>query len=88
METLLLLPLTWIAIGLIIRIAETLTGDGTLLGFGCSGIILGALIWLLGLKIGVMWLLVIFVGLGVFVSMLTRRLLKKTERYKGDMNTY
>jgi len=88
MEALLLLPLSWVAIGLILVIAETLIGDGTLLGFGCSGIILGALIWLLNLKISVLWLLVIFVALGLFVSMLTRRLMKKTERHKGDINTY
>jgi membrane protein implicated in regulation of membrane protease activity len=88
MEVLLNSPLSWVAIGLIFVIAETLVGDGTLLSFGCSGIILGAMIWLLDLKLGVLWPLVIFVALSLLVSMLTRRLMKKTGRYKGDINTY
>ena len=88
MEALLNDPLTWAAIGLILVIAETISGEGSLLGFGLSGFILGFLIWLFGIDLSPLWLFTIFVAVGVLASILTRRFLAKTEKYKGDINTY
>ena len=81
-------PLTWTAIGIILLIAESLSGEGLLLAFGISGLVIALLLWVTGLQIGPLWLIVLFAVVGVIVSMATRRILQKTERLKDDINTF
>ena len=86
--TLLNNPLSWVVIGVILLIAEVFSGDGSLLAFSVSGLLVALIIWLTGMQPGPLWLVVIFTFIGVFTAMFTRRLLKKTEKYKDDINTF
>ena len=81
-------PLTWAATGIVLLIAESLSGEGYLLSFGISGLVVALVVWLTGVQVGVLWLMVLFAVLGVIISVVTRRILKKTERYNGDINTF
>ena len=81
-------PLAWVAIGIVLLIAESLSGEGSLLAFGISGLVVALVVWLTGLQAGPLWLIVLFTVIGVVVSMVTRRILKKTEHYKDDINTF
>ena len=81
-------PLTWAAIGIVLLIAESLSGEGSLLAFGISGLVVALVLWLTGLQVGALWLIVLFTVMGVIVSVVTRRILKKTEHYKDDINTF
>ena len=81
-------PLTWAAVGILLLIAESLSGEGSLLAFGFSGLLVALLLWLTGVHASPLWLLVIFAITGVVVSLVTRRILKRTENYKDDINTF
>jgi membrane protein implicated in regulation of membrane protease activity len=81
-------PLTWAAIGIVLMIAETLSGEGSLLGFGFGAIILSAIIWMFNLILGIPWLVALFAILGFVMSLATRRVLKGNATADSDINTY
>ncbi len=81
-------PLTWVAIGIVLLIAEIFSGEGSLLAFGISGLVVALIIWLTGIQIGPLWMLVFFTVMGVIVAKITRRILKRTGRDKDDINTF
>ena len=81
-------PLTWAALGIILMIAETLSGEGSLLGFGFGAIILSTIIWVFNLTLGIPWLIVCFAILGLVMSLVTRRALKGSATADSDINTY
>ena len=81
-------PLTWVAIGVVLLIAESVSGEGSLLAFGISGLLVALVVWLTALWVGVLWLIVLFAVFGVIISVVTRRIMKNTEHYKDDINTF
>jgi len=81
-------PLSWVAIGIVLLIAESFSGEGSLLAFGISGLLVAVVVWVAALQVGTLWLIVLFTVFGVIISVLTRRILKKTEHYKDDINTF
>ena len=78
----------WAIVGILLLISEVLSGDGVLLAFGVSGLILAGVLKLDMVDVSVAWQVVSFAALGIPVAILIRRLLKKTENHRGDINTY
>jgi len=81
-------PLSWVVIGIVLMIAEIFTGEGTSLSFGTSGFLVAFFLWVTDVQIGPLWLIAIFSVVGVGVLIGIRRLMKKTEHEKEDINTY
>jgi membrane protein implicated in regulation of membrane protease activity len=81
-------PLTWLAIGVVLLIAELLSGDGSLFAFGLSGLLLSLFLWGTGLQMKAAWIAVIFTFDGVAIAYFARRWIRKSGRYHGDINTY
>ena len=81
-------PAIWAALSFLLLIAETLTGDGSLLAFGISGFLTSLLLWMFNPGCHVLWIVTAFFWIGVVLAFFLRRLLKKTEKHQGDINTF
>ena len=81
-------PLSWVVIGIVLMIAEIFIGEGTSLSFGISGFAVAFFLWITDVQIGPLWLIAIFAVTGVGVSIGIRRLMKKAENRREDINTY
>ena len=81
-------PAIWVAISLVLLITETLSGDGSLLAFSISGFLTSFLLWMFKPGWHVLWIVAAFFWLGVVLAIFLRRVLKKTEKHQGDINTF
>ena len=86
-------PLAWLGLGVLLMIAEVLSGEGSLLAFGLSALSVALLLCLSGYQppatpaatLGV-W--VLFAALGVPMAYAIRRLLRARNADQSDINTY
>jgi membrane protein implicated in regulation of membrane protease activity len=81
-------PAIWVAISLVLLITETLSGDGSLLAFSISGFLTSFLLWMFRPACHALWIIAAFFWIGVVLAFFLRRLLKKTEKHQGDINTF
>jgi len=86
-------PLAWLGLGVLLMIAEVLSGEGSLLAFGLSALSVALLLWLSGYQppptpAATLAVWVLFTALGVPMAYAIRRLLRARNTDQPDINTY